>query len=169
LLLNDSRTDSHNGFLSSEQIDWIDRQCRDAQERNLFVALCMHVPVHTNLHPDRGWYVKPADGQLQLYETVRRHEDRVIALMHGHFHNGIRGWDDHTPVHEICFPSALYNSDRKLEDQKAPGYNPKEFRPGFTLVTIDAGVMTLTCKPVGAAKSIAKTCKLTNVSSAPEP
>jgi len=164
LLMNNSRTDSHNGFFSDEQIDWIDQQCQDAAKREMFVALCMHVPAHKNLHPDRGWYVKPDNGQTKLYETLRRHEDRVVALMHGHFHNGIRGWDDHTSLHEICFPSALYNLDRKLEEQKAPGYNPLEFRPGFALVTIEAGVMKLTYKPVNAKPKVAKDCKLAQLS-----
>lgn len=164
LLMNNARTNSHDGFLSDEQIDWIDRQCQDAATRNLFVAICMHVPAHKNLHPDRGWYVKPGNGQTKLYKTLRRHEDRVVALMHGHFHNGIRGWDNHSPLHEICFPSALYNRDRRLEEQKAPGYNPKEFRPGFTLVTIEAGVMKLTYKPVDAKETVAKHCELTQLS-----
>ncbi len=165
LLLNNSRTDSHDGFLSDDQLDWIDRQCLDAAKRNMFVAVCIHVPAHKNLHPDRGWYVKPENGQTKLYQMLRRHEDRVVALMHGHFHNGIRGWDDHGALHEICFPSALYNLDRKLEDQKAPGYNPAEFRPGFTLVTIEAGVMDLTYKPVGADEAVSKKCKLPSASS----
>ena len=30
LLLNDSRPESHDGFLSSQQLDWIDRQCATA-------------------------------------------------------------------------------------------------------------------------------------------
>ena len=99
--------------------------------------------------PTEGWYVKPANGQKEFYEIVRRHESRILALFHGHFHNGLRGWDDHTPIHEVCFPSALYNQDRKLEEQKAPGYNPLEFRPGFTLVEIANQTMTLRYKPAG--------------------
>jgi hypothetical protein len=80
--------------------------------------------------------------------------------MHGHFHNGIRGWNDHRTIHEICFPSALYNQDRKLEDHNAPGYNLREFRPGYTQVTIEAGEMKLTYKPVGADASLTKKCAL---------
>lgn len=160
LLVSNARTDSHDGFLSDEQLAWIDRQCREAEQRELFVAICMHVPAHKNQHPDRGWYVKPDQGQTKLYAMLGRHEDRVIALMHGHFHNGIRGWDDHRPLHEICFPSALYNLDRHLEQQKAAGYNPDEFRPGFTLVTIENGVMRLTYKPVDEAASVSRDCPL---------
>ena len=32
LLLGNAHTDSHDGFLKKEQIDWIDRQCRDAED-----------------------------------------------------------------------------------------------------------------------------------------
>jgi len=74
--------------------------------------------------------------------------------MHGHFHNGIRGWDDHHPLHEISFPSALYNRDRRLEEQQAPGYNPLEFRPGYTLVEIRDGSMRLQYKPVEQVPSV---------------
>ena len=156
LLLNNSRTDSHDGFLSDAQIRWIDRQCHVAARKDRFVILCMHVPVHSNRHPDRGWYVKPEHGQARLYQTIARHRRRVVALFHGHFHNGIRGWDDHRPVHEICFPSALYNQDRRLEQQKAPGYNPAEFRPGFVLVRIDQGMMQLRYKPLAADVHVRK-------------
>lgn len=160
LLLNNSRTDSHDGFISDEQIAWLEEQCRLATEIGQFVLICMHVPAHTNRHPDRGWHVKPEHGQREFYDVIDRHADRVLALFHGHFHNGVRGWDDRAPVHEIAFPSALYNRDRRLEAQNAPGYNLPEFRPGFTLVTIDAGAMTLRYQCVGAASEAAKTSEL---------
>lgn len=160
LLLNNSRTDSHDGFLSKTQLAWIETQCREAKQDDRYVALCMHVPAHSNKHPDRGWYVKPEHGQQALYEIVSRYKDRVLCLMHGHFHNGIRGWDDRAPVHEIVFPSALYNRDRQLEEQKAPGYNLPEFRPGFTLLTIAGGVMRLRYQPVGVTESAEKSLPL---------
>lgn len=160
LLLNNARRDSHDGFLSDEQVAWIDRQCREAERQDRLIALCMHVPAHTNKHPDRGWYVKPDHGQTRLYETLARHRGRILALLHGHFHNGIRGWDDHAPVHEVCFPSALYNGDRHLEEQHAPGYNPLEFRPGFTLVTIEAATMRLQYKPLGGEGSVGKELRI---------
>lgn len=160
LLVGNARTDSHDGFLSRDQIAWIDGQCRDAAEREMYVAIAMHVPAHTNRHPDRGWHVKPDHGQKELYETLARHRDRILALMHGHFHNGIRGWEDHAPLHEIVFPSALYNRDRRLGQQKAPGYNLPEFRPGYTLVTIRDGAMALRYKPVGIGETAEKRCRL---------
>jgi len=160
LLLNNSRTDSHDGFLSETQLAWIEAKCREAKQDGKYVVLCMHVPAHSNRHPDRGWYVKPENGQQELYEIATRYRDRVLCLMHGHFHNGIRGWDDHAPVHEIIFPSALYNRDRRLEEQQAPGYNLPEFRPGYTLVTIDGNVMRLRYQPVGVAETADKTLQL---------
>jgi 3',5'-cyclic AMP phosphodiesterase CpdA len=156
LLLNNSRTDSHDGFLSAEQLTWIDTQLADAAKRGLLVIVCMHVPAHTNKHPDRGWHIKPEHGQRELYAALARHSGRVLALFHGHFHNGLRGWDDAVPsgketapVHEICFPSALYNQDRKLTDQQAPGYNVAEFRPAYTVVTLGKGKMQLQMRVVG--------------------
>ncbi|QDU97508.1 metallophosphoesterase family protein [Lignipirellula cremea] len=160
VLIGNAHTDSHDGFLTAEQNAWIADQCRLAAEQQKYVVLCMHVPAHTNRNPDRGWYVKPDNGQTALYETVQKFEDRILGLLHGHFHNGLRGWDDHGPVQEICFPSALYNLDRKLEEREAPGYNPLEFRPGYTLAEIKNGVLTLTYKPLAEEPSIARPCKL---------
>jgi len=156
LLLNNTHPDSHDGFLAEKQLTWIDEQCRGAGQSKLAVLLCMHVPAHENRHPDRGWYVKPQHGQKEFYEILRRHQDRVLAVFHGHFHNGIRGWEDHAPVHEVCFPSALYNQDRRLEEQQAPGYNPQEFRPGFTLVDIHDQTIRLQYKPLGAEVAVEK-------------
>jgi hypothetical protein len=69
----------------------------------------MHVPVHDNRHPHRGWHIKAKGGQTEIYTLPARHRDRVLAPLHGHFHNGVRDWDDHASYHEIAFPSALYN------------------------------------------------------------
>lgn len=160
LLIGNARPDSHDGFISAEQLKWLDQQLADVGRAGRKAILSMHVPVHQNLHPDRGWYVKPKDGQRELYEITDRHRASLIALFHGHFHNGLRGWDDRAPVHEICFPSALYNQDRKLQDQKAPGYNLPEFRPGFTQVEIDGALLKLTYQPVGQDANAMKELKL---------
>jgi predicted phosphodiesterase len=152
VLLGNAHTDSHDGFLTDEQNKWIETQCEAAVKADQFVIVCMHVPAHANKHPDRGWYVYPNEGQTQLYETLTKYKERVLALWHGHFHNGIRGWEDHTPLQEIIFPSALYNQDRKLEEQQAPGYNLPEFRPGYTQVTIDGEQLQLKYMPVGRAE-----------------
>jgi 3',5'-cyclic AMP phosphodiesterase CpdA len=136
LLLNNSRTDSHDGFLSVEQLQWIRAQCTSAREQHLGVILAMHVPARTNISPDRGWHIKPQNGQRELYQIIKEHQERVIALFHGHFHNGLRGWHNDKDAPEISFPSALYNQDRNLEASGAPGFNPSEFRPAFSRVTI---------------------------------
>ncbi|MFM8546559.1 MAG: hypothetical protein ACKODB_02890, partial [Betaproteobacteria bacterium] len=56
--------------------------------------------------------------------------------------------------------SALYNQDRKLEEQKAPGYNPREFRPGYTLVSIENGTMTMRYRVTGADGGIERSLPL---------
>lgn len=165
LLINNSRTDSHDGFVNAKQLGWLGEQCADAAKKDLFLILCAHVPVHENKSPDRGWYVKPKDGQTELYKLLGRHKDRVLALFHGHFHNGVRGWDDHAPLQEVIFPSALYNQDRKLADQKAPGFYLAEMRPGIVQVTIEKGQMKLQYKPVGVAEAAEKTCPLPQLKS----
>ncbi|HUE70584.1 MAG TPA: hypothetical protein VMP01_06815 [Pirellulaceae bacterium] len=108
-----------------------------------------------------GWLAMPARPSSRsccsrkIPKVIDKHSGHVIALLHGHFHNGIRGWSDRprpegAPIHEIVFTSALYNQDRKLTEQKAPGYNLSEFRPGYTLVEIRGQILTLRYKPLGA-------------------
>ena len=161
LLLNDSRTDSHDGFLSAQQLAWLGEQCAEAAKNDLFVIVAMHVPVHENTYPvDRGWYVKPEDGQAELYALLRRHQDRLLALLHGHFHNGMRGWDDHAPLQEVVFPSALYNHDRQLAKREAPGYYLPEMRPGYVRVSLHQGGMKLQYKPLGRAEATEHLCPL---------
>lgn len=165
ILLNNSHTDSHDGFITDEQNAWIEKECARAAKDGKFVAMCLHVPVVKNRPPDRAWYVKPANGQTKFYETMTKHKDGVLALMHGHFHNGIRGWDDRAPLHQICFPSALYNQNRGLAAKKAPGFNLPLFDPGFTEVTIERGVMNLKYVPVGGkGEAVVKACKLPQIS-----
>lgn len=163
LMLGNAHTDSHDGFLTPEQIAWMGTQCEEAARRDLRVLICMHVPVHTNKSPDRGWFVKPADGQQELYKLMIKHADRIVALLHGHFHNGIRGWGDHAPVQEILFPSALYNQDRQLEAKGAPGYNLPEFRPGYTLVRLKDGAMELDYRVTGHVENASKTLPIGKV------
>ncbi len=156
ILLNNARRDSHAGFLTPEQVLWIRSECGKAVANGQWVILAMHVPLHANKHPDRGWFVAPDQGQTALYECLAEHSGRILALFHGHFHNGLRGWDDHPPMHEIVFPSALYNQDRKLEDQHAPGWNPPAFHPGFTRVKIDDEGIHLSYQPVGSGETVSK-------------
>jgi 3',5'-cyclic AMP phosphodiesterase CpdA len=163
LLLNNSRRGEHDGFLADGQIDWIADQLAQAERKRQYVMLCMHVPAHDNKHPDRGWHVKPEHGQTRLYDLLKDRGQRVLALLHGHFHNGLRGWDDRKHVHEIVFPSALYNQDRELTKQKAPGYNLAEFRPGYTQASIKEGSLALRYRPIGADRAAETVCDLTQL------
>ena len=159
ILLNNAHRDSHDGFFTEQQLDWLAKQLEATKRDGRLAIICCHVPVHSNRHPDRGWYVKPEHGQKRFYELTSAHRDELIGVFHGHFHNGIRGWDDRAPLHEISFPSALYNQNRGLEEKQAPGYNPVEFRPGYTLATIDQGKISLEYRPTGNDPSVAVSLK----------
>lgn len=159
LLVNNARRESHDGFLSAEQLVWLDAKCDEAERDDRLVCICMHVPAHLNRPPDRAWYVKPGSGHDEFGEILRKFHNRIVMVAHGHFHNGIRGWNDRHGVHEICFPSALYNQNRGLEEKAAPGFNPAEFRAGYTLVRIAEGAMTLQYKPTGSEASVEKRCE----------
>lgn len=159
VLVNNSHTDSHDGFLTDKQLAWLQQQAEIAAKERQQLLFCLHVPVHTNKHPDRGWHVKPAHGQMQFYELLKEHESRTLALFHGHFHNGLRGWQDQGKLHEVCFPSALYNLDRKLEAQQAAGYNPLEFRPAYTLVKITPREIQLRVQTAQQADAVVKDLK----------
>ena len=160
VLINNAHRDSHEGFFTPDQLEWLGKNCDDAAAKNLGLLLCCHVPVHPNQHPDRGWFVKSGNGQAEFYAIAQKHASRILACFHGHFHNGLRGWNDHSPMHEICFPSALYNQDRKLEAQKAPGFNADEFRPGFTLVTLSDGAMRMRFQTVDDAPKLLRELKI---------
>ncbi|MCB1234189.1 MAG: metallophosphoesterase [Verrucomicrobiae bacterium] len=149
VLFNNSRPDSHEGFVTADQLAWLETECGAAAEKDEWLVFAAHVPFHTNKPPDRAWYVKPENGQTAFYELVERHRARCLAMFHGHFHNGVRGWDDRAPLHEVLFPSALYNQDRGLAAKKAPGYNLPEFRPAHTSATFAGGSLTLTVRPTG--------------------
>jgi len=153
LLFNNAHRDSHDGFITSDQNQWISEQCSEATKADQKIVICCHVPIHANKSPDRGWYVKPTNGQKEFYATQQKYADRILACFHGHFHNGIRGWRDHGTTVETLFPSVCYNQNRALKDRieagTATGFFVDELRPGFVLATIGDGAMTLRYKPLG--------------------
>ncbi len=156
VLFNNASAESHDGFITDSQNEWLQKEFEEAVEKSLRILICAHVPIHNNRHPDRGWYVKPENGQTKFYQLIDRYSDQVLAIFHGHFHNGIRGWEDRSPLHEILFPSALYNLDRGLEEKDAPGYNLKEFRPGYVLATFAKGQLNLRYQVTGEGDSAEK-------------
>ena len=157
VLMNNARRTSHDGFFEEKQLDWLAKVADQAAKDNKAMLVCCHVPVHFNRPPDRAWYVKPDNGQTRFYEILEQYKGRVVGVFHGHFHNGLRGWNDRAPLHEICFPSVLYNQNRALEEKNAPGYNPVEFRPGYCLATLGDGKLTLKYKPTGEDAAMSKT------------
>lgn len=153
ILFNNAHRDSHLGFITPEQLAWFGKQCDEAAAKNLRIVVGCHVPIHYNTVPDRAWYVKPEDGQKGFYEILNRHLERVVAVFHGHFHNGIRGWRDHGQVVESLCPSVCYNQSRNLaaalEAGKTTGFFVDELRPGYVLVTLGNGKLTMRYKPLG--------------------
>jgi 3',5'-cyclic AMP phosphodiesterase CpdA len=149
VLFNNSKPESHDGFISDEQITWLSKTFADAARKQLRIFIAAHVPIHQNRPPDRAWYVKPKDGQTRFYELVEKYRNRITAIIHGHFHNGLRGWDDRAPINEVCCPSVLSNLDRKLAAQNAPGYNLPEFRPGYLLAELSFDSLKLDYQPIG--------------------
>lgn len=154
VLFNNAHPDAHNGFITGDQLEWLETQFAGAAKKDLRIVVCCHVPIHTNKHPDRGWYVKPADGQDTFYELQSRYADRILAIMHGHFHNGIRGWRDRGQMVETLCPSICYNQDRGLAERiaagEATGFFVDELRPGYVLAELGKGKLTLRYKPLGA-------------------
>ena len=153
VLFNNAHRDSHDGFISEAQNKWIAEQCDAAARNDMNIVIGCHVPVHENRHPDRGWYVKPNDGQAGFYETVEKHKKRLLACLHGHFHNGIRGWRDHGHTVEVLCPSVCYNQNRQLAahiaNGKASGFFVDELRPGYVLAELGDGRFTMRYKPLG--------------------
>ncbi len=153
LLFNNAHRDSHNGFVTGKQIEWLEVKCREAADKDLKLIVCCHVPAHKNTNPDRGWYVQPADGQTDFYKVIDKFAERFLACFHGHFHNGIRGWRDRGTLVEVLCPSVCYNQDRKLEaaikEKKATGFFVEELRPGYVLATLGKGKLTMKYKPLG--------------------
>ena len=154
VLFGNAHEDSHDGFVTSEQIDWMTIECAQAAALGLRIVFCCHVPAHSNRHPDRGWYVKPDEGQTAFYDLIGKHAGRVLLCLHGHFHNGIRGWRDHHQVVEVLCPSLCYNQNRNLEKHlkagSAAGFFVPELRTGYTIATLGKGKLALQYKPLGS-------------------
>ena len=164
ILLANAHHDSHLGFFTPQQIAWLAERCREAAGQDLKIVVCCHVPVHTNRNPDRGWHVKPDDGQTAFYEVVDRHAERMLACFHGHFHNSIRGWQDRKSLVEVLFPSLCHNQNRRLHEHiaagRASGFYVDELRPGYVLATLGRGRLTLQYKPLAADVSGEHTARL---------
>ncbi len=148
ILFNDTEAGSHDGVVTAEQLKWIEAQVDDAAAKRLRVFLVAHIAAHPNKHPDVGWWVRKGEKELEALLRAKG-GDPIVAFLSGHFHCGMRGWSDRGGVHEIVFPSALWNGDRKLE--KAPGFAVKEHRKGYALIEVRPKELKVNYKPLGAA------------------
>lgn len=136
----------HDGIVTPEQMKWLQGQLDDAGKKGQRVILVAHVIYHENKHPDVGWYVKQGREAFGKLLQANRH---VVAFLAGHFHCGLRGWDDSFGVQEVILPSASWNRDRGLDN--APGYSLNEFRPGYVLAEVHRDRLRLRYIPLGIA------------------
>lgn len=145
----------HDGVVTPEQLRWLKDRIEEAAKKGLRVVLMAHVIHHENKHPDTGWYIQ--EGRKEFGKLLQANA-HVVAFFAGHFHCGVRGWDDTSGVHEVIVPSTSWNADRKLE--KAPGFALKEFRPGYALVEVYADRLVLRYKPIGEKATEPRTLPL---------
>lgn len=133
----------HQGVVTPEQITWLRDRLGEAAKKNLTVILFAHVIFHANRHPDVGWYIKKGREEFDKLLKDHRH---IAAFFAGHFHVGVRGWDDTHGVHEIILPSTANNADRKLKE----GFSLNEFRVGFVYLDAFDDKLVLKYKPLDA-------------------
>jgi 3',5'-cyclic AMP phosphodiesterase CpdA len=133
----------HDGIITPEQLQWLKRELAEADRKSQRVILMAHVIFHHNQHPDIGWYIK--QGREEFAKLLAANK-QVLAFFAGHFHCGLRGWDDTHGVQEVVLPANSWNANRGL--QKAPGYALQEFRPGWTLVDVYADKLLVHYRPV---------------------
>lgn len=151
VLFQNSRTDSHKGFLTPEQLPWIDAAVAEADAAGRRSILCCHVPAHRNVSPDRGYFLDDANGGTEFAGLLERRRKSILAVFSGHNHCGLRGWDDRG-VPEVIV-TALGGVGNKRDLSKAPGWHlgPQGSQPnGYTQVAVHEAAVVIRYKPVGA-------------------
>lgn len=147
----------HMGSVTPAQVEWIDRMIASAPGRGKNVLLASHVVFHKNGHPDRGWYV--TEGRAAFEAVLRKHASRIFAMFTGHYHNGIRGWDD-LGIHEVMMPAVSYNQarhkDPKAWEEQGGGFVLPEFTPGWVQAEVWPDRILLKYKPLGATSEAQK-------------
>jgi len=137
---------NHQGVVTREQLDWIQKQIDDAARSDRRSILISHIIYHHNENPDVGWMIQK--GREDFAAMLRSNSRNVAAFFAGHFHEGLRIWSDTYGIHEVVLPSNCWNSPRTGLD-KAPGYSAGEFRPGYCLAEISRSSIALRYKPLG--------------------
>ena len=144
----------HQGAVLDEQLKWLQSQIDGAANDNRRAFLVSHVIYHKNQHPDVGWMIR--DNREKFADFLKQNAKQIDAFFAGHFHSGLRGWDDTFGIHEIVLPSACWNFDGKRL-RGAPGYTFDEDRPGWVLAEVRGpGHIKLSYKPIGADVSVVK-------------
>jgi predicted MPP superfamily phosphohydrolase len=153
---NSANTNSHTGYVTPAQLAWLDIQLAAAEKADLRAILFTHVPRHKNLHPDRGWWIKDADGGQGLRELLHKHRPAVAALFAGHMHCGLRGWQDLDSIPEILVPAlgGIGNARRKWDPAAMEGWVLEEFRNGYLLADVFPDAIRFTYKPLGVPSSV---------------
>ena len=160
ILFNDANTNSHDGFITDAQFDWIEQKIEEASAKKMKSILITHVAGHKNLHPDVGWWIKDDNGGKRLAGIFEKHRAAMPVFFSGHFHCGMRGWDDRYGVNEVIIPAIAWNTNRKLES--APGWCIAEHRSGYVLAEFQSNAIILKYKPVGADVAAEKKLVLPN-------
>lgn len=145
----------HDGIVTPEQLKWLKARLDEARDKDQRVVLVSHVAYHENKHPDVGWYVKK--GREEFGKLLAANK-QIVASLTGHFHCGLRGWDDTAGIHEVVLPSASWNADRGLH--AAPGYSLKEFRAGWVLAEMFSDKLVLSYRPLGADSAAKKELRM---------
>ncbi len=145
----------HDGLVKPEQVRWISQRAREAADAGQRAVLISHVTYHENHRPDAGKYIR--EGREALTEVLASRQN-ISAFFAGHFHCGLRGWNDNFGIQEVILPSTSHNANRSF--RRMGGYHFNEFRTGWTLVSVHADEMILRYKPLGAPLSVRKRLSL---------
>lgn len=150
--------DSHLGVVSPEQLSWITQRIDEGAQKHLRVILVAHIASHKNLHPDVGWWIRDESGGKEFNAMLEAKSATVVALFSGHFHCGMRGWNDRWGIHEVVIPAVAWNKNRGLGT--APGWSLDEFRQGYVLVDVYDDTLRLQYKPLSEEPKAVKELKL---------
>ncbi|MCC7519795.1 MAG: metallophosphoesterase [Verrucomicrobiae bacterium] len=153
----------HDATATPAQIEWLDRAISEAPGSGKNVILASHVVFHKNGPPDRAWYMK--EGRTEFEVLLKKHQSRIFAMFTGHYHNGLRGWND-LGIHEVMMPAVCYNLVRikgksipeAIQEwtEKGGGFVLPEFRPGWIQAEVYVDRMVLKYKPLGAVSDAQK-------------
>jgi hypothetical protein len=154
------RNPAHDGIVTAEQCQWLARKIDEAAAAKLRAILVSHIIYHENHHPERGWKIET--GREEFGKLLAEKAGKVCAFFAGHFHNGLRGWDDTSGIHEVVLPSNCWNDNPWIRPTTAnpaaapapqaitpaTGWALDEFRAGYVLVEASATELVLRYKPL---------------------